>query len=826
METLLRDVRYTFVMMRRAKGFTAAALATLALGIGATSAVFSVVYGVLLRPLPYPDADRLVRLSEEHPGANSPLRQPMLSNLTFYAWSRAPRTIDTLAAYRSSEYVVSLPGGAVRLTGAGVTPTTFAVVGATPALGRAFRAEEGRSGQDAFALLSDRAWRQYFNADPAVVGRGYVVDGKPYTVVGVMRPGFYFPDRETLMWTPLSVLEPSPDAVEGKRGRVSVVNALARLSAQATPQQAEAEGTAAARTTVRPMATNLLFGVGGPPVVHARPVISEMTSRIRPALLVLAAGVVCLLLIACANVANLFLARGVARQREVTVRAAIGASRGRLIRQLMTESAVFSTIGGALGLLLAAFLVRIAPVLASKSFPRLEDITIDGPTIALTAVTAVSAALLAGMAPALRSARVDLIEALRGGDGATAGGFRGQSGSRLRDGLLVAEAAFAVLLLVGAALLARSFVRLTHVDAGYTPQHVLIAEVFVPRRASGPNEAMSDPIVESIVERARATAGVAAAGAGNMMPLDRSTLLTAFPSPWTPPNGERGIARAVTYRVTPGYAESLDLRLRKGRLFTDADLVGGLVPWLVNEEFARQYLPPDPVGFQWDSQVGDPPVARTNVIVGIVGNVLKNGNDAKAQSENYQLAREASEGVFSDRFQVAVRTTGDPAALASVLRDIVRAAAPDAAVETVTLSRRVAESVDEPRFAMTILVTFAGLALLLASVGLYGVLSYSVSQRRRELGVRAALGASRLDIIGLVIRNGLAVTAVGLTMGMVSAAVLTRLMQAALFGVTPLDPVSFIAAPLLLLPVALAACWLPAARAASIDPSDALRTDQ
>ena len=308
-----------------------------------------------------------------------------------------------------------------------------------------------------------------------------------------MRPGFFFPDRETLVWTPLSVLEPSPDAVEGKRGRVSVVNALARLSSGVTPQQAEAEGTAAARTTVRPMGANLLFGVGGPPVVHARPVIDEMTSRVRPALLVLAAGVLCVLLIACANVANLFLARGVARQREVTVRAAIGASRARLIRQLLTESVVFSTIGGALGLLLAAALVRLAPMLASKNFPRLDDITIDGPTISFTAAAALATALVAGLAPALRSARVDLVDSLRGGDGATAGGFRGRSGARLRNGLLVAEAAFAVLLLVGATLLARSFVRLIHVDAGYTADHVLIGEVFLSPRSGAGHEAMSDP---------------------------------------------------------------------------------------------------------------------------------------------------------------------------------------------------------------------------------------------------------------------------------------------------------------------------------------------
>jgi putative ABC transport system permease protein len=825
METLFQDVRYALVMMRRTRAFTAAALATLALGIGATAAVFSVVYGVLLRPLPYPDADRLVRVSEEHPGAVSPLRQPMLSNLTFHAWSKSPRAIDVIAAYRGSESVIELPGGAVRVTGATVTPSLFGVIGESAALGRVFRPEEGRTGDDGYAVLSDRAWRQYFNADPAVVGRGYVIDGKPYTVVGVMRPGFFFPDRETVIWTPMSVMEPAPDAIAGKRGRMTVINALARLAPGVTTPQAEAEGTAAARTTVRPMAANLLFGVGGPPVVHVRALVEEMTSRVRPALLVLAGGVVCVLLIACANVANLFLSRGVARQREVTVRAAIGASRARILRQLLTESAVLSIVGGTLGLLLAAVLVKAAPLLASRGFPRLDDIAIDGPTIMFTLAAALATTVIAGLAPAVRSARVDLAESLRGGDGATAGGFRGRSGTRLRDGLLVAEAAFAVLLLVGATLLARSFLQLTHVDAGYTADHVLIAEVYLPRQELTARDARSSAIVNAIVERARTTPGVAAAGAGNMMPLDSSTMLSAFPEPWTAPGAEPKTAHSITYIVTPGYSESLGLRLRKGRFFSEADRAGGQVPWVVNEEFARQYLPPDPIGYQWESTVGDNNAKRVNVVVGVVGNVLKNGNDAAVQGETYQLQRESSPMGFSDRFQVAVRTAGDPGAMAPSLRDIVRSAAPDAAIETVTLSHRVSESVDEPRFAMTVLVTFAALALTLASVGLYGVLSYGVSQRRRELGVRAALGASRGDLIRLVLRSGLAVTTIGLVLGMTAAAALTRLMQAALFGVTPLDPLSFVAAPLLLLPVALAACWLPASRAASIDPSDALRND-
>src|SRR5262245_6172632 len=480
METWLQDARYALVTMRRSPAFTATALLTLALGIGGTTAVFSVVYGVLLRPLPYPDPDRLVRLSEEHPGANSPLQQPMLSNLTYHAWNTSPRTAEQFAAYRYVEYTVALPGGAVRMVGASVTPSLFPLLGVTPASGRFFRADEGRAGDDAVLVLSDRAWRDRFDADPNVVGRGVVVDGKPFTIVGVARPGFHFPDNTALLWTPLEVQQPAPDAVAGQRGRMTVLFALARLRPSITPQQAEAEGTAAARSTVRPMAATLLFGVGGPPVVHVRGLVEEMTSRVRASLLVLAGGIACVLLIACANVASLFRSRGVARQRELTVRAAIGASRARLARQLLTESLVLSTVGGALGLALAWALVRMTPLLASRDFPRLADVAVDGRTIAFTLLAALFTAMATGLAPALRGARLDLAGSLHGGDGASAGGFRGVHPTRLREALLAVEAAFAVLLLVGAMLLARSFLRLMQVDPGYSAENVLIAELFVP----------------------------------------------------------------------------------------------------------------------------------------------------------------------------------------------------------------------------------------------------------------------------------------------------------------------------------------------------------
>ena len=827
METLRQDVRYAITMMRRNVAFTWAAVVTLALGIGATTAVFSVVYGVLLRPLPYTSPSSLVRLSEEHTGAVSPLRAPMLSNLTYDAWSASPRTVDQFAAYRSSAYTVTRNGESVRIEGADVTPSLFSMLGETPALGRFFRAGEGalsdvegaESGH-VVAVLSDRGWRQRFNADPSIVGRGIVIDGKPVTVVGVGRAGFAFPKRDALVWTPLSVLQPAPDAVAGRAGRMSVIFALARLRPGATPAQAEAEGTAAARTTVRPMAANLLFGVGGPPVVHVRGIVEEMTSSVRPALVVLAVGVACVLLIACANVANLFLSRGVARRRELTVRAAIGASRGRLARQLLTESAVLSSIGGLLGLALAAALVKIAPAV-SNDFPRLDAVRIDARTIAFGAAAAVATALLSGLAPALRGARFNLAESLHGGDGASAGGFRGVRAGRLRDGLLVAESAFAVLLLVAAMLLARSFVKLTHVDAGYSADGVLAAEIFVPGGGADDQTQRMQALVTSLVERLRAMPGVAAAGAGNMMPLDNATMIAGFPAPWTPPGATPGSARGLQYMVTRGYQEALGLRLRQGRFFNDADLSSGTRPWIVNEEFARLYLPPRPVGYRFEQRPATGPVPIE--VVGVVANVLKEGNDRKPQPEFYRLARDDAR--FSGRFELVIKTDGNPSALAPSVRALVRAAAPTAAVETVTLSDRVAASVDQPRFGATVLAAFALLALALASVGLYGVLSYGVSQRRRELGVRAALGAAPRDLVALVVREGLALAAIGLTLGLVGAALLTRFMQAALFGIAPLDAASFAAAPLALAIVAVMACLLPAKRAAAIDPAQALRSE-
>ncbi|MGE3273583.1 MAG: ABC transporter permease [Vicinamibacterales bacterium] len=822
MEALLQDLRHTVRVMAGQKAFTVAVLLTLALGIGATTAIFSVVHGVLLRPLPYPAADRLVRLGEHRPGM-PPIPDLILLNYTYYAWQEEPRTLDGLGAWGNRSF--TLVGGQApeRVRGATVTPGLFEMLGVSPQVGRFMTAADAAEGAAPVVVLSYRFWQERFGADPAAVGQVLRMDDRAVTVIGVARPDFYFPDREARLWTPF---RPAPPSSNPNEVRVEAMAALGRLAPGATPQQVAAEGQAAmANAGLPPALGRGPGGPGGPETaappmtMQVEPLVDALTARVRPALLLLAGGVAFVLLIGCANVANLFLSRSVSRERELAVRAAMGAGRRRLLAQLIVESLGVALTGGALGLALGWALTRVLPSFAPADFPRLEDVRVDGTVLLFALVASVAAGLLSGVMPAIKASRVDLVPALREGSGASAGSRL----ARLRAGLLVLESALAVMLLVGAALLARSFVSLVNVDPGYDPDNVLTATVYLPSAGHGPAPE-SAAFAREVLERLRALPGVEAAGASNMTPLGGAMMVQAAELPGPPgPDGQPVIARAVAYTVTPGYAEALGLRVREGRVFADADLASGIQPLMINDAFAAAYLAD-----------GRPIVGRrlegflapgvTSEIVCVVGDVRLRGLDAETQPEMYTLAGPAAP--FRGPVSLVIKTAGDPRTVVPALREATAKVNAAAAVDAVLpLAARVSASVSQPRFAATLLAAFAALALVLAAVGLYGVMSYTVTRRQREIGVRSALGATRGDLVRLVMGQGLAVTVAGLLLGMAGAAALTRLLGNLLFGVTPLDPVAFVAAPVLLLSVAAAACLVPARRAAAVDPVDALRCE-
>jgi predicted permease len=578
-----------------------------------------------------------------------------------------------------------------------------------------------------------------------------------------------------------------------------------------TAAQASAEATALARSVTRPIAADMLFGRGDPVEVHVRTLTDQMTMRVRPALLVLLAGVGLLLLITCANVANLFLSRGASRERDRAVRVALGAGRTRLMQETLADSLVISGLGGAVGIVLASWLLAGLPAIAPADFPRLDAVTLDAPTLVFAIGASLLTATITGLIPAMRSARTDLVASLRDGAGAS----RGPRTLRTHRALLVAESTLALTLLIGAALMGRSFLNLVQTDVGYDPSHILTARIYLPGSARG--EADTTGLLSALMPRLRAVPGVTAAGAANMAPFGRSTYVSAFQIPL--PGQDPVTVRTQSYLVTPGYAESLKLRLRAGRLLRETDAASPVPPVLVNDHLARTFLAnTDPIGLRFESQFG------TSEIVGVVGNVLKDGLDQAPQAEMYVLASRTA--AIRREVYLVMRTAGDPTGYASQVSNIVTELRRDAAVEAIEpLSARLASSVAQPRFAVTVFLSLAGIALLLAAVGLYGVLSYSVARRHREIGVRRALGATPGRLVAMIVREGVTVTVVGLALGVVVAAGTAQFMQSLLVGVAPVDLSSFGAAVLALLLVAIVASVIPARRALRVDPVTALRAE-
>jgi putative ABC transport system permease protein len=815
MESVWLDIRQALRMMSEHKAFSAGVLLTLALGIGANTAMFSIVHGVLLRPLPYAEPEQLMRVSEEHPGGTpAPWARTLLSDFTRDAWMPASKTIEDTATFSNSFRFSVGRENPVRVPGAIVSPSLFRLLRVQPAAGRYFHDDDAIEGADPVVVLGHGLWKDLYAASPAAIGQTLFLNEKPHLIVGVAPASFAFPDADAAFWLPERVAaKPAGPAAR----RIRMLRAIARLRPGITREQAATEGTAAARSVIRPTGVDRILGKGGPVQVRVRPLVEEMTQNVRPALLLLMAGVALVLFVACANVANLLLARGHARQREMAVRAALGAPLRRLAQQLIFESLVFAIAGGLLGLFLAWALVGLLPMVAPENFPRLESIRLDWRVLTFALTASLFAGILAGVLPAVRGARPGLDTVLRAGDRRTVAG----SGHVLRASLLVIEAALAVLLIVSAGLLVRSFIRLVNVDGGFDPSNVLVTQVYLPDADQRP--ARPSAFFERLVPRLTQVPGVRAVGVANMAPFGTEAYGTAFELPDPGPDGAPRQATATSWVVTPGYATALGLRVTSGRFLEPGDVDGPMDTLVVNEAFVRQYLHDGkpPVGRRWLRAKEE----KLTEIVGVVANVLKDGLDRRPEPEVYR-AVSLTRSTLVPYASLVVRTTGDPLALASEVRRLARESDPRVGLDGLgSLSGKLSASVAQPRFAAWLLALFAGLALAVAATGLYGVLSYNVSERRREIGIRAALGATRGRLMRLVLRQGLGFTLAGLALGLLAAAATSRLLSTLLFGVTPFDSVAFAVAPAVLIVVALAACLVPAWRAAATDPAVALRAE-
>jgi putative ABC transport system permease protein len=822
---VLNDLKYAGRLLRRTPGYAVVAIATMALGIGATTTLFSVAYGVLLKPLPWPLADQLVRVSETRQG-HAPRIKGTITNAAYLAWRDRPSTIEGIAGWLNIPATVTVGEGSepTRLQTASVTPSLFAVLQARPLRGRVFvdddRQQEGSLPSNDVIVLSYGLWSEWFAGRDDAIGRVVRVGGKPLTVIGVMPRDFVFPDRETRAWTPW-VVQPVLGA-QGAR-RIVIFSALARLRPGVTPAQAAAEGTARARTAPDPgLAAVSMFGGNGPAQIQATPAIEMMTADVRPALLVLLAAGVLLLATATANVASLQLARATTRRREMAVRAALGAGAARLTRQLFVESGLLGFAGGAAGLGLAAALHRALPLVLPPDFPRADAVAIDLRVLLFALAASVAVTLACGILPALRVGRVDLARSLAEDSGsAPVGGALHSPVARARLLIMGGQIAIACMLMVGAVLLARSFVALLHADRGYDPTNVLTARVPFPSDAPMARRAA---LLEGLTARLRALPGVRAAAFGNALPLLTSGGFSAFRM--RPPNNPSVEVEVNTIQrvVDPAFFSTLGLRIVAGRPLADTDTMTSQEVIVVNRSFAAKYLGDRPLGAEVPSLHMCREDSDRWQVVGVVDDMRQGGVGEPPQPELFMPFRQIACAMAVPNPILVVRTAGDPLQYAAALRALLRELDPSLALESVmTMEERVMTSLARPRLYAAVLGAFCVFAVAIAGVGLFGVLSYSVAQRTREIGVRTALGATPADIVRLVLNQALLMTAVGIGVGVWGSFALTKYLSAFLYGVTRHDLPTFAAVAIVLVAVTAAACAAPARRAARIDPLRALR---
>jgi putative ABC transport system permease protein len=799
---MLRDLRYGIKSLLKRPGFTAIAVITLALGIGANTAIFSVVNGVLWRPLPYPAPQQLVMTWENHQARGGPERE-WLSPSDFDDWRDQNTVFTHLSALNDWGPTLTGREDPEPLTGAAVSHDMFTLLGVEPSMGRTFRPEEDQSGAPNVVLLSHELWQRRFGSDQEIVGKSISLNEDNYTVIGVMPAGFKFPIiGNAELWR---TLKPTASAT-CQRGCL-VWRAIGRLKPEASIEQARSELSMIARRLAAQYPES--NGKVGATLV---PLHEQLVGNMQRPLLVLLGAVVFVLLIACANVANLMLARGATREREMAIRAALGASRGQVIRQLLTESMLVALAGSAGGLLLAFWLLRFFISVSPPGAPRFDQIGIDMPVLGFTFVMAMLTGLVFGLAPALHVSRPDLNYSLKD---AAKGGPSGASGGGLRRVLVVAEMALALILLIGGGLMMKSFLQLQRVDPGFNPDHVLTLRLFLnPTHYPQPQQVLT--FYTQLLDRLQTLPGVQAVAGISTLPLsgnetDTSFMIEGRPQP--PPN-QKPVAWYNS--VSPDYFRAMGVRLTKGRVFTDRDDEKSSLVVIISEAMARRYWRnEEPLG----KKIGSGP-GHWREIVGVVRDVKHFGLDADTPPSMYFPVSQAPARGMS----LVVRTSGDPLTVVPALRSQILVGDKNMAIAKIsTMSDLVSSSITQQRFILLLLGCFAALALALAAVGIYGVMSYAVTQRTHEIGIRMALGARAPDVLKLVVRNGMALALVGVGVGLAGAFALTRLLQSLLFEVRPTDIATFSTVTLLLLSIALLACYLPARRATKVDPLVALR---
>ena len=806
-QTLFQDVRYGARTLRRTPGFTIAALLTLALGIGANAAIFSIVNAVLLRPLPYPAPGRIVVIGERDPQG----RPGTLGYLTFQDYRDRASTFESMAAVRSWTPTMVVGGEAERLDALRTSWNFFDVLGVSPALGATFTATEDRPNQWRVVVLSDRLWRRRFGADPSVVGRTVTMNDETYRIAGVM-PASFEPLVSTAFYQPAEMWAPlGYDATLSYACRTCQhLRAVGRVRSGVTTEQARAELSGIRRQLAAAYPTE--YDAGD---VAVLPLQGFITGPVRRLLLVLLAAVAFVLLIACANVANLLLARSTARAREMAVRSALGAGRRRLVRQLLTESLMLSFAGSILGVGLAAATLQVVARIAPVSIPRLAHATIDGTVLAFAVGLALLTGVLFGILPALKTARHGLQSTLALDSRTNVGG-----GGRARRLLVVADLALALVLLSGAALMLRSVGRLMVVDPGFNADRVLTLNFSLVGRAYREDPAVVN-FIERVVRDVAALPGVEGAAAAGQIPLGGNRDTWGFHIEGRTSSNPEEDPAVERYSVTPDYFRVLGIPLKRGRLITEADRTGGLPVIVIGETTARRLWPgQDPLG-QRVRIGGNEGPWRT--VIGIAGDVRHSDLTSAPALQMYLPQTQ-----FTDSFLVLTVLTAnaDPATVTPHLRDVFRRIDPTVPIYGVApMSELVARAVAERRFVMQLLGVFAFVALLLAAVGLYGVVAYTVAQRTRELGVRVALGATPADILRLVLGSGAATVATGLAAGVAAALVMNRFLGTLLFSVRATDPVALGTAAITLALVAAAAHLVPARRALGIDPVTALRQE-